>query len=405
MPHLKTTASHLMPTPHSVRNEGHICILMATRARPEMLAEVFTSLQQNTTLKDKVSLWIYVDADDETTRVAIAQKTIPAPGIDVHWHFGQQTACLGDAHEILWRVEGGQSEVYMVTCDDACFSTTGWDDILRATSAKFPDGIFLACPHDPATTDTSTYPIFGWRWLDTLQHIFSGHFPYWFEDRWVHQIGYMADRYEPLPIVMFPIRGKGRTRRMRDLPFWTRFFQMMLVERKNLARELIKAMNQDKNDQPTALEKLAVRARELAGQQDKFSDLYCIFQEERFTLHAPDERRVFNADYFKQEARAVSTLLVQAQKLMAAGDHVEALKFLDATLLSNLRVQQVQEMKIACLHALGRQSEADKLAGETLATWPRMNFARRLFRFLGMVASDGKTMLVGLFQGGKKRSS
>ena len=29
-----------------------------------------------------------------------------------------------------------------------------------------------------------------------------------------------------LPIVMLPIRGKGRTRRMRDLPFWARFFQL-----------------------------------------------------------------------------------------------------------------------------------------------------------------------------------
>lgn len=71
--------------------------------------------------------------------------------------------------------------------------------------------------------------------------------------------------------------------------------------------------------------------------------------------------------------------------------------------MSNLRVQQAQEMKVACLRNLGRNTEAEKLAQEAIAAWPRMNFARRLFRFLGMVASDGKTMLVGLFKGGKKK--
>jgi len=62
-------------------------------------------------------------------------------------------------------------------------------------------------------------------------------------------------------------------------------------------------------------------------------------------------------------------------------------------------------MKVECLHALGRNIEADKLASETLAAWPEMNFFRRMFRFLGMVASDGKTMLVGMFSGGGNKKS
>jgi hypothetical protein len=61
-------------------------------------------------------------------------------------------------------------------------------------------------------------------------------------------------------------------------------------------------------------------------------------------------------------------------------------------------------MKVQCLRTLGRNSEADKLAKETLAAWPEMNFFRRIFRFLGMVASDGKAMIVGfLSKGGDKK--
>ena len=98
----------------------------------------------------------------------------------------------------------------MVLGDDVRFDTPGWDNVLREIAAKFPDGIFLASPHDPMTADTCTYPVFGWRWLETLQHFFCGHFPFWYDDRWVHQIGEMAGRYAWLPIVVLPVRGKGR---------------------------------------------------------------------------------------------------------------------------------------------------------------------------------------------------
>jgi len=127
-----------------------------------------------------------------------------------------------------------------------------------------------------------------------------------------------------------------------------------------------------------------------------------VFQEERFTLHTPEERRAFNPGYFKKEADAVAQMLQYAQQRIADKKFGEALKFLDATLMSNLRVRQAQDMKIECLRALGKNSEADKLAKETLAAWPEMNFWRRLFRLFGMLATETKTMIVGFLQGGKK---
>ena len=383
---------------------GEISLIMATRGRPEMLAEVFVSLKTNTAQQDKTSLWIYVDADDAVTRKAIDDGTLGDAGIKVHWHIGQQTSGLCETQHTLWHNSGHTSEVYMITCDDVSFGTRGWDDIVREASQGHPDGIFLACPYDPATADTCTYPIFGWRWLETLQQIFPGHFPYWYDDRWVHQIGVMAGCYERLPVIMPPIRGKGKTRRMRDLPFWARFFQLSLDERKDSAKKLIDAMNLDPEKKDAALKNLEQRATELEKQQDKFSDLYAVFQEERFTLHTPEERRAFNPRYFEKEAAAVGRLMEIARQRIADKRYDEALKFLDGTLMSNLRVRQAQDMKVECLRALGRNAEADKLAGETLAAWPEMNFFRRMFRFLGMVATETKTMIVGFLSkgGGKK---
>jgi hypothetical protein len=383
---------------------GEITIIMATRGRPDMLAQVFASLKASTAQKDKVSIWLYVDVDDAVTREAIDAGKLSDAGIKINWHFGGQTAGLCETQHTLWKNSGRTSEIYMITCDDACFSSPGWDNVLRTTSAKFPDGIFLASPHDPMTADTCTYPIFGWRWLETLQTIFPGHFPFWYDDRWVHQIGEMTGRFAWLPIVMEPIRGKGKTRRMRDLPFWARFFQLALDERKDSAKKLINAMNLDPDSKKTALEKMEQRAAELEKSQDKFSDLYAVFQEERFTLHTPEERRAFNPAYFQKEAAAVAQMLGYAQQRIADKKYEAALKFIDATLMSNLRVRQAQDMKVECLRALGKNSEADKLAKEVLIAWPELNFFRRLFRFLGMVASDGKAMAVGfLSKDGKNK--
>jgi hypothetical protein len=382
---------------------GEICLIMATRGRPEMLAEVFAALKTHTAQKEKVSLWLYVDEDDSITRKAIDDGQLSDADVQLHWHIGAQTSGLGEMQQMLWQVSGRTAEIYMVLGDDICFDTPGWDNVLREVATKFPDGIFLASPHDPMTADTCTYPVFGWHWLETLQQLFCGHFPFWYDDRWVHQIGEMAGRYAWLPIVVLPVRGKGRTRRMRDVPFWARFFQLTLDERKVSAKKLIDAMNLDPEKKVAALEKLEQRAAELEKQQDKFSDLYAVFQEERFTLHTPEERRAFNPRYFEKEAAAVARLLEFAQQRIAAKKYEEALKFLDGTLMSNLRVRQAQDMKVECLRALGRNAEADKLAKETLAAWPEMNLWRRLFRFLGMVASDGKAMIVGfLSKGGKK---
>lgn len=381
---------------------GEICIIMATRGRPQMLAEVFGSLKTNTAQKEKVSLWIYVDEDDAVTRKTIDSNTPGDAGIKIHWHIGPQTSGLCETQHTLWKNSGGNSEIYMITCDDVCFGTPGWDDIIREASKKHPDGIFLACPFDPATSDTCTYPIFGRRWLETLQQIFPGHFPYWYDDRWVHQIGAMAGCYERLPIVMPPIRGKGKTRRMRDLPFWARFFQLCLDERKNSARKLIDAMNLNPEEKAAALKNLEQHAAEFEKQQEKFSDLYAVFQEERFTLHTPEERRAFNPGYFQKEADAVALMIGFAQQRIAEKQFGEAIKFLDATFMSNIRLRQAIDLKVQCLRALGRNSEADELAKETLAAWPEMNAFRRIFRFLGMVASDGKTLLLGLLHGGKK---
>ena len=134
----------------------------------------------------------------------------------------------------------------------------------------------------------------------------------------------------------------------------------------------------------------------LKDENNAFSDIYCVFQEERHSALKPDERNLFNPLYLKQEMAAVIRLLSHAQTFMAKEDYVQALQFIEATQMADLRLRAAQDMKIKCLRALGRQAEADQLARENLLAWPAMNGARRVFRFLGMVANEGRRLLAGL---------
>ncbi len=382
---------------------GQVSILIATRGRPELLAEVFASLQANTRRKDKSSLWLYVDEDDEVTRRAIEAKRFPEIDLPVHWHIGPQTASLGDTHQALWVASGQCSEINMISGDDMRFDTPGWDDIARDAFAQYPDGVLLAFPHDPMTADTATYPLFGWGWLAVLQRFFPGYFPYWYDDMWVGQIGQLAGRYTKLPIRLYPIRGKGRTRRMRNLPFWTRFFQLTLEERKETARKLLQEIHgPNAAALDAALAKMETTAAVLLKEGSGFSDLYAVFQEERHSDLSPEERMAFDPKYVRQEALALTRLVSLAQQHLQNDRFARALELLEGTLLADLRLRQAQHLQAACLKKLGRNEEAVRLERDLLAAWPEHTIARRLFRFVGMVANDGKRLLVGLTEKGRR---
>ena len=107
---------------------GEISILMATRGRPDMLAEEIETLKQNTVKKDKVILWVYVDDDDKIMHEAIEAKRFPDPGFPIHWHIGPRPGALGLCHQALWNLSGRKSEIYTISVDDVRFDTPGWID-------------------------------------------------------------------------------------------------------------------------------------------------------------------------------------------------------------------------------------------------------------------------------------
>jgi hypothetical protein len=391
-----SNSTALDPVQAGIRR-GEISILMATRARPDMLDEELATLQANTAQKEKLAVWLYVDDDDEITRKAVDGGRFKNLDFRVHWQFGPRPPALGQAHQALWNASGRASEVYMISCDDARFDTPGWDDIVRREFGRYRDGIMLAFAHDP-NAEQATYPFIGWGFLLALgyEKVFPGIFAFWFDDKWVEQIAQMAGRCARIPMTINPIGGgKGKTQRMRCVPFWTRFFQLLMPERKECAQKLVAAMDlPDEKSRAAATAELEKIWTTLTNEEEKaFSDLYCVFQEERHTALSPEERNVFNPLYIRQEVMAVTRLLSHAQQCIKSGNHTEALKYIEATQMADLRLRQAQDMKIECLRALGRNAQADRLAREQFLAWPEMSAARRLFRFLGMIANEARRIV------------
>ena len=60
----------------------------------------------------------------------------------------------------------------------------------------------------------------------------------------------------------------------------------------------------------------------------------------------------------------MSKLILRARELIAEKKFAEAMIFLDATQLSDLRVKQAQELKAQCLRDLGRDAEAARIETE-----------------------------------------
>ena len=62
------------------------------------------------------------------------------------------------------------------------------------------------------------------EWVNQVGHFIVPYFPYWYGNKWLQQIADMVDRKYGVPVGISPMDElKGKTRRLRDLPFWTFF--------------------------------------------------------------------------------------------------------------------------------------------------------------------------------------
>jgi len=384
----------LQQDPPPVTDQDHISLLLPTRSRPAMLKQVFDSLEQTIAKKDKVAVWLYIDRDDQPTFDAINAGRYNGYNFGIHWVVGHQPASLGEIHNLTWRACTSGSGIFMLHADDTAFLTPGWDDIIRAAFNKYPDRILVAHPHDPELHEPTFQMILSAEWMRVTGRFSTAYFPFWFDDTWLDQIGQIIGRREQLGFKLGLIGGKGETTRMRNMAFWTGFFNHTLDERVETARQLLRKIHPQPCAERDRIEQASRAVIErFRAESQNFSDLYAMFREERHSNLTAELRQTFGERYFNLEARAVAKLLAQAQSLIKAKNHTEALDVLEIILFSDLRSRHVNQLKAECLRAVGKTDEAEALTRENALMWPENRLLRRLLRFVAYVFVEAKRMV------------
>ena len=378
----------------SVTDKDHITLLLPTRDRPQMLGEVFESIERTTSQKQKVAVWLYIDHDDQPTLDAIQSGRFGKYTFDIHGVVGDRTASLGELHNITWQQCTSGSGIFMLHADDTSFVTQGWDDIIRNAFNQYPDRILVAHPHDPELHEPTFQMILSAEWMAVTGCFSTAYFPFWFDDVWLDQIGQILGHRTQLPIKLGLLGGKGKTMRMRNMAFWTSFYNHTLEERVQTAAKLRTVIypqpgpERDRNEREGQ-----VVIQRLAAERDNFSDLYALFREERHSSLDAEQRRKFDERYFNLEAKAVAKLLAKAQACLQARQFAEAVCLIEVITHSDIHASYVNHLKAEALRGLGKIAEADALQSETARQWPDNSLLRRIFRFVAYVFIEAKRMV------------
>lgn len=187
---------------------SRIAILLPTRKRPEQLKRFCQSVKNTVSDIHKISLFLYIDEDDEETQEAVWTFDIPNPHITV----GPRIV-MSDMANVLYRkakrfmeyVELQPYDLYFLAADDLLMETTGWDEMLIRAYDYLPkdkiamfygdDGNLVA--HPPRF---GTHPILTKEWIETVGYVQPPYFVCDYADTWLNYLADSISRKIEVPI-------------------------------------------------------------------------------------------------------------------------------------------------------------------------------------------------------------
>lgn len=130
------------------------------------------------------------------------------------------------------------ADVYLAAHDCAPILTPAFDQVIINAARLFPDGI--GCVYSPmANANFPAYQAPTAKLVEKLGGIYSREYPYWFIDHDLDDICRMIGRYVFVDIKVHHSDRPGKTHRLRDLRFWTCYFDAMTLERRNRAKAIV----------------------------------------------------------------------------------------------------------------------------------------------------------------------
>lgn len=208
--------------------------ILATRERSTDLLKTLTATIPNMT-RDDTKLLVCADLDDEATCETLLSVKLDSRVIV---SILPREDSRGEKYDRALTAAPGS--LYLVGHDCAPILTKGFDQIfLDRAETCFPDGIGVV--NSPmANASFPGFQAITAGLVKKIGYIYNNDYPYWFIDHELDDIARMIGRNPFVDVVVdIASRRPGRTLRLRDLNFWTTYFDCHTLDRVNMARSII----------------------------------------------------------------------------------------------------------------------------------------------------------------------
>lgn len=181
-----------------------ISILCPSRGRPARLQEMILSVRATTPRDSRIEIDVLVDPDDCQLPV---YRQLAYSGVNLH--VADQRMTVPAAFQYL--AGKARGDILMLGSDDILFRTPGWDDRVRETFARYPDGMALVYPSDghgngkPGDIKGNHWFVTR-RWVDVVGCFCPQTFEHFCCDTVPEKIAALAGRFIHLPDVLIEHR-------------------------------------------------------------------------------------------------------------------------------------------------------------------------------------------------------
>lgn len=167
-----------------------IAVVLPTRNRPHLLERFVKSLYSNASNKHNISVYLYVDDDDNLTEYALKNLSVLYKN-KIFSLVGPRILMSETANKLLPYIK---EDIFFLGGDDLVIKTNDWDDKIVQKFDSLEDKIGLIYGDDltlnPSYKNFATHPILHRRWVSELGYLTPPYFSSDYADTWLN---YIAD--------------------------------------------------------------------------------------------------------------------------------------------------------------------------------------------------------------------
>ncbi len=210
---------------------------IGARSRPEKLVETVRLSLANAVLKDTVFL-VCLDDDDESM-VPYLDKFPKDERIVLS--VKKREDSRGEKYDRA--LKEAPADVYLLGVDHSILLTKAWDEKILQAASLFPDGIGVVNVGGMNNLSFPKLQAVTQKWVDLVGFTYNWDYPFWFIDHEIDDLARITGRqiFADVAVDTNRLRQGNRTQRMRDLRFWSAYYNIFTFWRRELANKIIDA--------------------------------------------------------------------------------------------------------------------------------------------------------------------